>query len=204
MSPFPQGSSPRSKTALPQSTPLRSDGSWEVSFQARSLFRSPTSKFFFYVWGRIDKQTQKAFIYSVCLGGVRQQLARLAQRDGDDAGAPAQVNQKATRGRKRAATLGKFLAGMFKHGRISGPELQEGAASSSSTADADTVAFARIGSSGQHRGNMHRDAINLATKTSKSSQVYSAKIPYWDKLKSCKYEAETYFKRYAHSAKLTG
>ena len=64
-------------------------------------------------------------------GGVRQQLIKddeiIVDAD-DDNNAGSTMRSYATGGRKRARDVGDFLSSMYLIGRLSAPELQEGAA----------------------------------------------------------------------------
>ena len=74
-------------------------------------------------------------------GGIRQQFAGDQPGDSSDSDGPARdadhgMRSYATGGRKRARTAGQFLTSLYLVGRLSAPELQEGASASISTAPA--------------------------------------------------------------------
>jgi len=108
-------------------------------------------------------------------GGIRQRIINIS----NDAPGTIDADQTkgATCGRKRASNIKQFLGGMFKTGRISGPELQEGCESSG---DKTLQNLAKAGAGGTIRKNVHRDCLSKLTKTSNNPDPYSTKIPLWD------------------------
>ena len=98
-------------------------------------------------------------------GGVRQQLRRAREaaerEEAEEGGAEAEAEEEeagnddtarsfSTGGRKRARTIGEFMQGLYVVGRLSAPELQEGAAAASSSSSASGVVegLARTGTGG--------------------------------------------------------
>ena len=84
--------------------------------------------------------------------------------DAEDEG-KTKPRSHATCGRKRARTIGEFLASMYLAGRMSAPELQEGAAAANSanagsSSDALVADLASAGASGVHRGNAHTYVVS--------------------------------------------
>ena len=129
--------------------------------------------------------------------GTRQCLKR--EREGDlpafgDAGQPENdarsktLRSSANCGRARSADVETFLSSLFLCGRISGPELQEGAAAhaASSGGDSQSGILAAAGNHGKIRGNIHRDVFSKMGKVATSPQVYSASICFWDQDRQCK------------------
>ena len=135
-------------------------------------------------------------------GGVRQRLRELREDMNEDerardGGAEEVTEDKArtysTGGRKRARTVGEFVSGLYLVGRLSAPELQEGAAAASSSSSSSagpsslTEELARAGADGRHRGNISRDVISTMSKRSKKPPVYSTKVLFWDEKKQEKF-----------------
>ena len=123
------------------------------------------------------------------VGGIRQQLVRdrqvagLAAEDHDDQPPQSKVKTHRYVGRStEVKSIGKFLKHMYLTGRISGPELQEGSAASvhSQASDAITDKMAKVGSSGNFRGNAHRDIMRSLNKSTDRPSVYQTNICFWN------------------------
>ena len=124
-------------------------------------------------------------------GGVKQQL--LDDRphgvaDGANSdGKGNTMRSYATGGRKRAKTAGQFLTSLYLIGRLSAPELQEGAASQPSASSADPFVdssgplpdLAKCGNKGIYRKNMHQDIGNKLKRYATKPPVYATKITVW-------------------------
>jgi len=121
-------------------------------------------------------------------GGVRQRSKR---------GRPAPVDaasEASSRGKirtfsaggkqKKAKGIAWFLKQMFVVGRISAPEVQEGAQahveSVAGEPDAETRSLSVVGNSGKQRGNCSRDLVHKLGKKSHMPPIYKAKICFWD------------------------
>ena len=128
-------------------------------------------------------------------GGVKQQLkdefsGRRPLTDVDtqvDMANNSMSRQRtfATGGRKRARTIGQYFTSMMLIGRLSAPELQEGAAAAknSSTNSCDTLIdeLAKAGNAGSQRGNCHRDVVSkLGARAEGTPQCYAAKVKFWN------------------------
>ncbi len=121
--------------------------------------------------------------------GVRQMLKRaaplkFAEGGGDPSGSTARTYS--TGGRKRATTIGDDLTSLYLIGRMSAPELQEGAEAASASgsgarSSGDVVVdLARAGARGAQQGNMHRDVVSKLGKRNSKTQLYSSDILLWD------------------------
>ena len=96
-------------------------------------------------------------------------------------------------GRQRQTTLGKLFCSLFAVGRLSAPELQEGAEGhmtschGNKTDDKLCKQFNKAGHRGKHKGNAHRDIMrSLESKLKHKAPIYETKISLWDKCNQCR------------------
>ena len=124
-------------------------------------------------------------------GGVRTRVKKSRPRPLEELAGEPDASQKIPTfkygGRTRAKTMGRFFASFLAIGRLTGPEVQEGAAahfgSSSGSSDALCKNLSEPGCGGKHRGNVHRDALHhLERRVSHKAQIYKSKISLWMKL----------------------
>ena len=132
------------------------------------------------------------FIWMPVTDGIRQNLKRASRDDGSAAFDVLPETSDcprsyATGGRKKAESIGAFMAGMFVTGRFSARDLQEGAAAASSSNSSDSFCsgLAKIGNSGRQVGNLHRDACRNLGRKSKQPPIYQQNCIFWDHLRHC-------------------
>ena len=99
-------------------------------------------------------------------GGVRQRIA-------DDS------SKRATAKSKQGAKPSAFLHKLWKKGKISTADLQEGA-STTAAIDRNCADWAKIGASGARASHCQRDFITLLGKKSNLPDLYVANAPMWD------------------------
>ena len=133
--------------------------------------------------------------------GVRQRL-RQQTDDEDDFGpeVPQNPDDKAFRsyatgGRTRSKAIGEFATSLYLIGRLSAPELQEGAAAAACASSEDDVVnnLAKAGASGEIRGNVHRDVMKKLGKRCRKPPLYGAKVTLWDEDRHQQVEDLVYF-----------
>ena len=83
--------------------------------------------------------------------------------------------------RGKTTSADGFLQNLFKQGRISAPELVEGACSiRNSGASGDCTDWAKAGNGGLIRGNCSRDVMAKLDKHNGTPPLYSAKCKFWN------------------------
>ena len=113
-------------------------------------------------------------------GGVRQRLGLGAEPLHDTGEDVEKQRSYASGGRKRARSTGGFLTSLYAIGRLSAPELQEGA-SCVGGHDALCEDLAASGNGGTLRGNVHRDVIRRLGRVKDSlPKVNATRISLWD------------------------
>lgn len=83
-------------------------------------------------------------------------------------------------GRERTSSMGEFLKSMYLNGRMTGGEVQEGAAAAGNHTDALCKTLAKAGNAGSHRGNCHRDIMTALDQGCDRPPVYETDIWFWD------------------------
>ena len=121
-------------------------------------------------------------------GGIRQQLKREREvavadvADLDEPPAKLKTHRYGGRDRRPGQCIGDFLKGLYKIGRITSPEFQEGCEADSSRVGSDPLSqkIAKSGSSGRNKGVCHRDIMKTLGRQSDRPQVYDTDIDFWD------------------------